>query len=118
MIKGVNDYFVLTIVIIFTIVLILFTIGYFFESHYSYFLGIMVLTLLLLCFWHDINKEIRFEKYYKFHIGYISCDEYYNRHLYHTGWHIYGEAGMTEEELMKYREENKDKMIIDGIYKF
>lgn len=104
------------VIIILSTVFILFTIGYFFESHFTCFLSVMILALLLLCSWHIFSKEMKIEKYYKFHIGYITDSEYYRRHLYHTGWHIYGEAGMTEEELIKYIEENKENEIFDGLH--
>lgn len=76
----------------------------------------MTIILLLLCSWYNLNKELRIREYYKFHIGYISCAEYYKRHLYHTGWHVYGQPGMTDEELMKYVEEMKKYEIVNGVY--
>lgn len=106
------------IVIIFSTIIMSYIIGSVFKSRYFLFLDITIILLILFCFLYKTNKELRAIEYYKYHIGIITCDEYYRRHLYDTMWHIYGEAGMTEEELMKYREENKDKMVIDGMYKF
>lgn len=112
---ALTDTLTAMIVVTSVIFIMSFIIGRAFRSFYFYFIDIMIIVLISFCSLYSINKELKIREYYKFHIGYISCDEYYRRHLYHTGWHVYGQPGMTVEELMKYIEENKENEIIDSI---
>jgi len=77
-----NSMFEVMIVVISSIVIMSFIIGRVFGSHYFYFLGIMIIALILSCSLYKTNKELRANEYYKYHIGIITCDEYYRQHLY------------------------------------
>lgn len=93
-----NSMFEVMIVVISSIVIMSFIIGRAFGSHYFYFLGITIIALILFCSLYKSNNELREYRYYKYHIGVITCDEYYRQHMYHTMWHIYGESMEEVEE--------------------
>lgn len=108
---ALTDTLTAIIVVISAIFILSYIIGSVFKVPYFLFLDITIIVLILSCYLYKNNNELKANEYYKYHIGYISCDEYYRRHLYHTGWHIYGES----MEQVKIDYENADYEIFDGL---
>lgn len=108
---ALTDTLAAMIVITSVIFIMSFIIGRAFGNFYFYFIDIMIIVLILFCSLYSINRDLKIREYNKFHIGYISCAEYYRRHLYHTGWHVYGQSMIELEE----REKEAGYEIINGV---
>lgn len=107
---ALTDTLTAMIVVTSAIFILSYIIGVVFKYPYFLFLDITIIVLILSCYLYKTNKELRANEYYKYHIGYITCDEYYKRHLYDTMWHIYGEK--TEDVKERAKDGNE---LVEGL---